>query len=88
MATSAWANCGSFVPSSSMFLMSWSVRSFCVISVGGTMTLRPGSSPASSMASVLTETCPTTAGFVAAVAAQAESGSRIAAISEVEMSAE
>ena len=88
MATSAWANCGSLADSSSMFLISLSIRSFWVISVGGTMTLLPGSSPARSCASARTDTWPTTAGLVAAVAAHALSGSRIAAMSEVEMSAE
>ena len=88
IATSAWANWGIFAERSSMFLISLSFRSFWVIRVGGTITLLPGSSPAISMASALTETWPTTAGFVAAVAAQALSASRMAAISGVEMSAE
>ena len=71
-----------------MFLMSLSFRSFWVISVGGMMTDLPTSSPASSCASARTETWPTTAGLVAAVATQALPGSRIAAMSEVDTSAE
>ena len=59
-----------------------------MIRVGGTTTLLPGFSPASIIASDLTDTSPTTAGLVATVAAQAELGSRIADMSAVETSAE
>ena len=76
------------MPSDSMSLMSASLSCACVISVGGTMRLRPGSSPASSIARARTDTRPTTAGLVAAVAAQLLPGSRIATISGVEISAE
>ena len=68
--------------------MSFSFKNACVISVGGTTTLLPGFSPASIIASDLTDTSPTTAGFVATVAAHAEFGSLIAEISAVETSAE
>ena len=56
--------------------------------VGGNTMKAPGSSPASIIASARTETSPTTAGSVATVAPQAEPGSRIAAMSAGEMSAE
>jgi hypothetical protein len=59
-----------------------------VIRVGGTITEAPGSSPAMSMARARTETSPTTAGLVAAVAFQLDPVSRMAAMSAVEMSAE
>ena len=73
------------MPSNSMSLMSASLSCACVISVGGTMMLRPGSSPASSIARARTDTRPTTAGLVAAVAAQLLPGSRIATMKQAKV---